>query len=63
MSKQMNPPMKNGRMPMGKEKPKFNLGALKRVLKMLFKSYPVLLPLTLICIVFFSCCSYNACNF
>ena len=52
MSKQMNPPMKNGRMPMGKEKPKFNLGALKRVLKMLFKSYPVLLPLTLICIVF-----------
>ena len=52
MSKQMNPPMKNGRMPMGKEKPKFNSGALKRVLKMLFKSYPVLLPITLICIVF-----------
>lgn len=52
MSKQMNPPMKNGRMSMGKEKPKFNSGALKRVLKMLFKSYPVLLPITLICIVF-----------
>ena len=35
-----------------KPKPKFNPGALKRVLKMLFKSYPVLFPLTLACIVF-----------
>ena len=33
-------------------KPKFNPGALKRILKMLFKSYPVLLPITLVCIVF-----------
>ncbi len=31
---------------------KFNGGALKRTLKMLWKSYPVLLPVTLLCIVF-----------
>ncbi len=36
----------------GKPKPKFNPGALKRVIKMLWESYPVLLPLTLVCIVF-----------
>jgi len=39
-------------MPGRKPKPKFNPGALKRVLGMLFKSYPVLFPLTLVCIVF-----------
>ena len=33
-------------------KPKFNPDALKRILKMLFNSYPVLLPITLVCIVF-----------
>ena len=49
MSKGM--PMKGGQMN-GRPKPKFNPGALKRVLKMLFKNYPVLLPVTLICIVF-----------
>ena len=36
----------------GRPKPKFNPGALKRVIKMLFESYPVLLPVTLVCIVF-----------
>ncbi len=36
----------------GRPKPKFNPGALKRVIKMLFESYPVLMPITLICIVF-----------
>lgn len=36
----------------GRPKPKFNPGALKRVLKMLWKSYPVLLPVTLVCIIF-----------
>lgn len=36
----------------GRPKPKFNPNALKRVLKMLFESYPVLLPITLVCIVF-----------
>ena len=33
-------------------KPKFNPGALKRVLKLLYESYPVLLPITIACIVF-----------
>jgi len=31
---------------------KFNGAAFKRVIKLLFKSYPVLLPLTLLCIIF-----------
>jgi len=48
MSKGM-PPMKGN---VGRPKPKFNPGALKRVLKMLFKSYPVLMPLTICCIIF-----------
>lgn len=48
MSKGM-PPMKGN---VGRPKPKFNPGALKRVLKMLFKSYPVLMPLTISCIIF-----------
>ena len=39
-------------MPMGRPKPKFNPDALKRVFKMLYESYPVLLPITLVCIVF-----------
>ena len=49
MSKGM--PSKNAPMN-GKPKPKFNPGVLKRVIKMLYESYPVLLPLTLICVVF-----------
>ena len=49
MSKGM--PMR-GSAVMGRPKPKFNPGALKRVLKMLLKSYPVLMPVTLVCIVF-----------
>jgi len=48
MSKPM-PPMRGNA---GRPKPKFNPGALKRVLKMLFKSYPVLMPLTIVCIIF-----------
>ncbi len=48
MSKGM-PPMRGN---VGRPKPKFNPGALKRVLKMLFKSYPVLMPLTICCIIF-----------
>ncbi len=31
---------------------KFNLSAFKRVIKILFKAYPVLLPLTFLCIIF-----------
>ncbi len=46
-----NMPMGRGAT-MGRPKPKFNPGALKRVLKMLFESYPVLLPVTLVCIIF-----------
>ncbi len=34
------------------QKRKFNMGALKRVIKLLFSFYPVLLPLTLVCIIF-----------
>ena len=52
MSKPITPPGKHGQIPMGKARPKFNPGALKRVIKMLFKSYPVLLPVTIVCIVF-----------
>ncbi len=44
-------PMPRGRMPQG-PRPKFSPGTLKRVLKMLYSYYPVLLPITLICIVF-----------
>ena len=43
MSKQNLPPMKG--------KPKMNFSALGRVLKMLFSFYPVLMPLTCICIL------------
>ncbi len=37
--------------PMG-GKPKLNMKSLKRVLKLLFKFYPVLLPVVIVCIVF-----------
>ncbi len=36
----------------GRPRPKFNPNTLKRVLKMLFKSYPVLMPVTIACIIF-----------
>ncbi len=49
MSKQM--PMGKGAN-MARPKPKLNPDTLKRVLKMLYESYPVLLPITLVCIVF-----------
>ncbi len=52
MSKPVAMPMgKGGRMPQG-PRPKFNAGTLKRVLRMLLKSYPVLLPVTIACIIF-----------
>lgn len=33
-------------------KPKFNPGTFKRIIKMLFKFYPVMMPLTIACILF-----------
>ena len=45
------PAGKGGRMPQG-PRPKVSPGTLKRVLKMLYSYYPVLLPITLACIVF-----------
>ena len=50
MSKQ-NVPMPKSVM-MGRPKPKFNGNTLKRVLKMLLESYPVLFPMTMVCVVF-----------
>ncbi len=47
MSKKINPPATNQ-----KQRPKFNPNVFKRVMKMLFESYPVLFPLTLVCIIF-----------
>ena len=41
MKKQNQPP-----------KRKYNLKTLKRIFKMLFSSYPVLMPLTVVCIIF-----------
>lgn len=46
-----NMPMGKGAM-MGRPRPKFNGNTLKRVLKMLFNSYPVLMPVTIACIIF-----------
>jgi len=51
MSKPNGMPMGKGPMMRG-PRPKFNSNSLKRVLKMLFESYPVLLPVTLVCIAF-----------
>ena len=42
------PPVMNGRPP----KRKFSMSTFKRVLKMLFSYYPVLLPVAVICIIF-----------
>ncbi len=49
--------MSRGPMPMGKgaprgPKPKFNPNTFKRILKMLFKFYPVMMPITVACILF-----------
>lgn len=44
--------MLHGKPNMRGPKPKFNPNTMKRVFKMLFESYPVLFPLTLVCIVF-----------
>lgn len=43
-----NTPPMNG----APEKRKFNMSTFKRVIKMLFESYPVLVPITLVCIIF-----------
>lgn len=42
-----------GNVPRG-VKPKFNLNTFKRIIKMLFKFYPVMMHITIICIVFSS---------
>ncbi len=44
-------PMGGGNMPRG-PKPKFNPGTFKRIIKMLFKFYPVMMPITVACILF-----------
>ncbi len=41
-------------MPPMREKPKFNPNTLKRVLKMLISFYPIMLPVTVVCIIFSS---------
>ncbi len=43
--------MSNMRRPMGPRK-KINFNSLLRVVKLLFKSYPVMLPITIFCIIF-----------
>ena len=59
--KQFNPPQKPGASagapggaPHGMMRPprKLNMGVLKRLLKMLFGFYPVLLPVSVVCIIF-----------
>lgn len=52
----MNKPhgnMPKGNMPRG-PKPTFKLSTLTRVLKMLYSFYPVMLPVTIVCILFYS---------
>ncbi len=45
-------PMPGGRnMPRG-PRPKFDANIFKRIIKMLFKFYPVMLPITIVCILF-----------
>ena len=41
-----------GPMPRGGSKPTFKISTLKRVIKMLYSFYPVMLPITIVCIVF-----------
>ena len=40
-----------------RKKPKMDKGVLSRVLKMLFRAYPVLVPVTIFCILFSSVCA------
>ena len=47
-----NMPPKNMPQSGGRKKPTFDPKTLKRILGMLFKSYPVLLPVTIVCILF-----------
>ena len=59
-NKPNNMPQGPGRRGPGMQAPpgkKLNVSVLKRVLKMLFKEYPVLLPITMFCIVFSAICS------
>lgn len=42
----------HGPMPRGGGKPTFKISTLKRVIKMLYSFYPVMLPITIACIVF-----------
>lgn len=44
--------MSKQNMPQGRPKPKFNVNTFKRIIKMLFKFYPVLVPVTIGCILF-----------
>ncbi len=49
--------MSRGPMPQGRgaprgPRPKFNPNIFKRIIKMLFKFYPVMLPITIVCILF-----------
>lgn len=42
----------HGPMPRGGGKPTFKISTLKRVIKMLYSFYPVMLPITVVCIIF-----------
>ena len=52
--KQFNPPAGGPKGAPGMMPPprKMNIGVLKRLLKMLFGFYPVLLPVSIVCIIF-----------
>ena len=59
-SKQGTMPQGPGRRGPGMQAPpgkKLNVGVFKRVLKMLFSEYPILIPITMFCIVFSAICS------
>ncbi|MGN1319774.1 MAG: hypothetical protein ACI4U6_01505, partial [Acutalibacteraceae bacterium] len=42
----------HGPMPRGGGKPTFKISTLKRVIKMLYSFYPIMLPITIVCIIF-----------
>lgn len=52
MNNRANVNMKGGSAPKGHGRPKAKPGTMKRVIKLLFESYPVLVPLTAFCILF-----------
>ena len=59
-NKPNNMPQGPGRRGPGMQAPpgkKLNVSVFKRVLKMLFNEYPVLVPITMFCIVFSAICS------